>query len=322
MVSVIIVSWNSRDVIGRCLSSLRRSHPVDRRSHPVDREVGYKPLEIILVDNASHDGTVEYVEKNFPEIVLIKNSENIGFSCANNQRIRIAKGEFILFLNADAYITPDFLEILVKEMEKDEKIGMAGGKVYKDRGKKILDSTGIFFPFFKMGPYDRGEGEEDRGQYDREEFTSGISCACALYRRKCLEDIRLGDEYFDEKYFAYYEDVDLAWRARIQGWKCLYEPRAIAYHKRRGKAIKDTPLFSRAMANLYLTYLKNESGIGLIFLFLFKIPHEIGRLLFRIVFGGKASYSPRVLESLKLGKKDLQEALRRRRVIQGFSNDR
>ena len=311
MVSVIIVSWNSRDVIGRCLSSLRRSHPVDR-------EVVYKPLEIILVDNAFHDGTLEYVKKNFPEVVVIKNSGNKGFSYANNQGIRRSKGEFILFLNADAYIRPDFLEILVKEMEKDEKIGMAGGKIYKDRGKKILDSTGIFFPFFKMGPYDRGEGEEDRGQYNKAQFVSGITCACALYRRKCLEDICLDGEYFDEKYFAYYEDVDLAWRARIRGWRCLYAPKAIAYHRRHGKAIKDTPLFSRAMANLYLTYLKNESGKGLIFLCLFKIPHEIGRLFFRIVFGGKASYSPRVLESLKLGKKDLQETFRKRRVIQGI----
>jgi len=201
-------------------------------------------------------------------------------------------------------------------MERDPEVGCAGGKIYKNEKEKILDSTGIFFSFFKMGPYDRGEGEKDKGQYNKTQFVSGITCACALYRRKCLEDIRLRDEYFDETYFAYYEDVDLAWRARIRGWRCLYEPEAIAYHRRRGKAIKDTPLFSRAMANLYLTYLKNESGRGLIFLCLFKIPHEIGRLFFRIVFGGKASYSPRVLESLQLGKRDLGEALRKRRIIQ------
>lgn len=301
MVSIIIVSWNSMDVIGKCLSSLR--------------EVAYKPLEIILVDNASSDGTVEYVEENFPEVVVVRNSENRGFSYANNQGIRTSHGEFILFLNADAFIRPDFLNILIREMEKDPEIGIGGGKIYKDREKNILDSTGIFFPFFKMGPYDRGEGEQDSGQYERREFVSGISCACALYSRKCLKDIRLGDEYFDEKYFAYYEDVDLAWRARIKGWKCLYEPGAIACHRRVGKAIKDTPLFSRAMANLYLTYLKNESGTGLIFLCLFKIPHEISRIFFRIIFKGKASYSPRVLESLRLGKVDFKETIRKRRVI-------
>ncbi len=96
----------------------------------------------------------------------------------------------------------------------------------------------------------------------------------------------------------------------------MYEPKAVAYHTRKGKAIKDTPLFSRAMANLYLTYLKNESGIGLIFLCLFKLPHEMGRVLFRIIFKGKASYSPRVLESLRLGGMDIGEALRKRRIIQ------
>lgn len=301
MVSIIIVSWNSRDTIGRCFSSIS--------------EARYRPIEVILVDNASRDGTVEYVKGNFREVVVIKNSANRGFSYANNQGVRIAQGEFILFLNADAFISPDFLNILIGEMKKYPAIGLAGGKVYKAEGEKIIDSTGIFLPPFKMGPYDRGEGEEDRGQYDRPEFVFGISCACALYRQKCLEGIRLGDEYFDENYFAYYEDVDLAWRAKIREWKCLYEPKALAYHRRRGKAIKDTPLFSRAMANLYLTYLKNESGTGLIFLCLFKIPHEIGRLFFRIVFRGKVSYSSRILESLRIGKIDLREALRKRRII-------
>ena len=289
-------------MIGACLFSLR--------------EAAYEPIEIILVDNASSDGTIEYVEKNFPKVTIVKNKENKGFSCANNQGIRIAKGEYILFLNADACISSDFLNVLIQGMEKDPGIGCAGGKIYKDKGEKILDSSGIFFPCFKMGPYDRGEGEEDRGLYDNARFVFGITCACALYRRKCLDDIRIDNEYFDENYFAYYEDVDLSWRARIRGWKSLYEPKAIAYHRRRGKAIKDTPLFSRAMANLYLTYLKNESRPGLIFLCLFKIPHEISRILLRIIFRGKASYTPRVLDSLKLGKKDLQEALRKRRIIQ------
>ena len=301
LVSVIVVSWNSSEVIGRCLSSVNQAR--------------YNPIEIILVDNASGDGTVEYVRENFPEVTVVRNSENKGFSCANNQGIRIAQGEFILFLNADAFISPGFLNILIGKMENDPSIGLAGGKGYKEEGRKVIDSTGIFLPSFKMGPYDRGEGEEDRGQFDRTEFVFGISGACALYRRACLEDIRLGEEYFDESYFAYYEDVDLAWRAKIREWKCLYEPRAIAYHRRRGKAIKDTPLFSRAMANLYLTYLKNESGPGLVSLCLFKVPHELGRLIIRIVFRGKASYSPRVLESLKLSKKNWQEALRKRRVI-------
>lgn len=302
IISVIIVTWNSRDTIGRCISSIV--------------ETKYRPLEIILVDNNSSDGTVEYVEKDFPEIIIIKNSENTGFSFANNQGIRNSRGEFILFLNPDACITPDFLDILVKEMDREPVIGICGGKIYKDGQEKILDSTGIFFPFFKMGPYDRGEDEKDRGQYDRREFVSGITGACALYRRECLEDIKIGEEYFDENYFAYYEDVDLSWRARLKGWRCLYVPEAIAYHRRKGKAIKDTPIFSRAMANLYLTYIKNESGTGLIFLCLFKIPHEIGRIFFRVFFRGKAAYGPRLLESLKLARKGLTGALRKREIIQ------
>jgi GT2 family glycosyltransferase len=177
LVSAVIISWNSRDTIERCLSSLR--------------EAVYKPLEIILVDNASSDGTAEYAEKNFPEAVIIKNSGNMGFSYANNQGIKISRGEFILFLNADAFIRPDFLNILTGKMARVPEIGIAGGKIYKDNEEKIIDSTGIFLPVFKMGPYDRGGGKEDKGRYDRPEFVFGITGACALYRRKCLEDIRL-----------------------------------------------------------------------------------------------------------------------------------
>lgn len=266
-----------------------------------------------MVDNNSRDATLEFVRQNFPEVIIIKNSGNRGFSYANNQGIRTAHGEFILFLNPDASLSPDFIDILIKEMKDNPAIGSAGGKIYKDEERMILDSTGIFLPLFRMGPYDRGEGEEDRGQFDRREFIFGITGACALYRRRCLEETRLGDEYFDESYFAYYEDVDLAWRAKIKGWRCLYEPGAMAFHQRRGKAIKGTPLFSRAMANLYLTYLKNESGLGLIPLCLFKIPHEICRILVRIIFKNKASYLPRVLESLTLSGKDIKAALRKRR---------
>jgi GT2 family glycosyltransferase len=302
MVTIIVVTWNSRDVIGRCISSIRES--------------GYSPLEVILVDNASSDGTVEYVEKNFKEVITIKNTRNAGFSFANNQGIKMSRGEYILFLNPDAALKPDFLDILIKQMDKDLTIGVCGGKIYKDEGEKILDSTGISFSFFKIGPYDRGEGKMDTGQYNSSEFVSGITCACALYRRRCLEDVKIGNEYFDETYFAYYEDVDLAWRAREKGWRCLYVPEAIAYHRRSGKAIKNTPLFSRAMANLYLTYIKNESGFGLLRLALFKIPHEIGRILFRVIFRGKASYRPAMLESLRLGKNGLKDAIKKRKIVQ------
>ena len=192
--------------------------------------------EVIFLDNASADDSVEYVRKHFPSVTVVANSKNSGYAGAANQAVKISKGEFILILNPDIVFEPDYLKIIVKRLKDDEKIGAAIGKLRKydfESHKKtnIIDSAGLVM-YCNRRCVDRGQGEQDEGQFDEPQEVFGITGACPLYRRSALEDCKVGDEYFDESFFMYKEDVDISWRLRLLGWKCFYEPAALAYHGR------------------------------------------------------------------------------------------
>jgi GT2 family glycosyltransferase len=229
-VLVSIVTYNSARYLEACLQSLRAQT--------------YRDFTVAVWDNASADGTQAIIAKHLDFLGFHHlSSQNLGFCAAHNRIILSADLEYILVLNADAFLEPLFLEILIRDMDKDSSAGSATGKLLRGRPEasdpagqstdsKVLDSTGIY-----MTPnqrhFDRGSGEIDAGQYERLEYVFGASGAAALYRQAMLEDIRNGDEYFDESFFAYREDVDLAWRAQWMGWHCLYVPEAKAYHARR-----------------------------------------------------------------------------------------
>ena len=192
-------------------------------------------IEIIIVDNSSTDGSLEYLEEKQKGIKLFKNNGNKGFSYAHNQAIEVSKGEYILPLNFDVFIESNFINEMVKVMENEPSIGIISGKLYKQiNGNKsrLIDSTGIMMEHCFMRP--RGEFEEDKGQYDSPEnfMVFGACGAAPFYRRVMLEDIKCFKEFFDEDFINYVEDVDLSWRAQIRGWKCIYNPKAIAYHER------------------------------------------------------------------------------------------
>jgi len=222
LVSVSIVNWNGLRHIKKCLQSVYAQD--------------YKgPIEIIVVDNASQDQSLEFIQDNFKDVIIIKNKENKGFAYAHNQAIRISKGEFNLFLNFDIFLEPMFISAMVETISKDALIGVVSGKLYKQlEGQKstVLDSTGIMMQWCFMKP--RGETEEDVAQYDTPEHRTifGVCGAAAFCRKIALEDIKSGDEYFDEDFVNYVEDVDLSWRMQLRGWFCVYTPQAIAYHER------------------------------------------------------------------------------------------
>lgn len=247
LVSVILVNWNGRRYLVDAFPSLYRQT--------------YTPLEIILVDNASTDGTVEYVEAEHPQVLLIKNPENYGFCKANNQGIRIAKGSYILFMNPDVRLKEDFIEKAVQAAESEEQIGMVGGKLLTVKDPTCIDTTGIVLEKTRRA-FDRGQGERDEGQFDQMEEVFGISGAACLCKRQMLEAIKVQEEYMDELFFAYKEDVDLSWRARLAGWKCVYTPFAVAYHDRTWSLgnRKQVPLWIRrhSLKNRYLMLLKND----------------------------------------------------------------
>lgn len=220
-VSIIIVSWNARSVIGNCLASLRAQI--------------WQDFGVIVVDNASQDGTAEVVRRDLPGTTVLRNPQNVGFARANNQGIALSHGEYVLTLNPDVELQPTCLQRLVKFAESHPRGGSFGGKLLKrlaaDATPAVIDSTGLRVTRGRR-VLDRGEGDSDAGRYDAVEQVFGISGACALYRRSALQDAAQDGEYFDEFFFAYKEDVDLAWRLRLLGWEAWYVPMAVAVHPR------------------------------------------------------------------------------------------
>lgn len=217
LVSVIIVNYNGRAYLKNCLSSLLLQ--------------SYPAIEIIFVDNGSKDGSIEYVKKEFPSIRIIENNENFGFAKGNNIGIEAAKGELIATLNNDTEVTPGWLKELVDVMDSDENVGMCASKMLFMKNPEFLNSTGLCISRSGIC-WDRGIFERDVGQFESIEEVFGPCAGAALYRRDMLEKIGL----FDEDFYAYLEDTDLAFRGRLAGWKCLYVPKAVLYHMHGGTA--------------------------------------------------------------------------------------
>lgn len=212
-VSAIVVNWNGKNYLGKCLQSLK--------------DQTFTDFELILVDNGSTDGSVEYVEKNFPGFGrILKNEKNLGFSGGNNLGLRVARGQYLALLNNDARADCRWLEELVHAAEEDPKAGMLASKIYFQDGDKVIDNVGHLI--YRDG-LNRGKGrlEVDCGQFDvKQEVLFPSGCA-ALYRREMLEEVGL----FDEDFFAYADDTDLGLKGRLAGWKCMYVPKAIVYHR-------------------------------------------------------------------------------------------
>lgn len=230
LVSVIIHVYDSMRYIQKCLDAVFAQT--------------YPQLEVIAVINQSKDGSKEFIRERYgrhKRLKILDPGENLWFSRGNNFGIDHAEGEYILALNHDTIMEPDFVSRLVKEMEQDPSLGSVTGKLlhYRydiDSKTKILDSTGIEI-FRTRRVIDRGQWEEDRGQYDADTEVFGASGAAAMYRRSALEAVKLpkregGFEYFDDDFIAYKEDVDLAWRLQLAGFHCRYVPEARVFHGR------------------------------------------------------------------------------------------
>jgi GT2 family glycosyltransferase len=223
LVSVTIVTYNSGRFIKRCLESVL--------------EQKYPQLEVVVVDNASTDGTVDILEPFAGRCRLYYNDENLGFAAAQNQAIALAQGEFILTLNPDVLMLPNFIQALVEAAYMDPKAGTVCGKLlsilsnFDLPDRQLVDSTGIYFtPMLRH--LDRGSQEVDNGHFLNFEYVFGATAAAALYRRAMIDDISIQGEFFDPDFFVYREDADVAWRAQLMGWRCLYTPMARGYHVR------------------------------------------------------------------------------------------
>ncbi len=226
-VAIHIVSWNSRTHLPSCLESVVRQ--------------SYQPIDILLVDNGSVDGTVTWLEENYPHLHVLRNTRNLGFCRAHNQALRLTDADYVLMLNPDVILEPDWIMRGVNFLNDHPNYGSFGGKLRRysyspDELKEvvrsgIVDSAGLRV-FRSRHVIDRGSGEEDHGQFDHSGDVLGHSGACVLFRRKALETARFHDEYLDDDFFAYKDDTDLAWRLQRLGWPSWYDPLALAFHHR------------------------------------------------------------------------------------------
>ncbi|VVB94965.1 Glycosyltransferase AglE [uncultured archaeon] len=241
-VVIIILNWNGREDTIECLDSLKH--------------ITYPNYEILLVDNGSTDGSVECFRERHPGMEIIENEENLGFAEGNNVGIRRAMDEgtdYVLLLNNDTVVDKNFLEELVTVAESDELIGLVQPKIlyYDDLS---INSTGFICDIF-ISTKHRGRYEKDEKQYDNsieEGFFYASGCSLLIKRNLLLE---LGNECFDRYLFAYYEDVDLSWIARLLNFKIVYCPTSTCYHK-EGK--------TSGGFNPETTYWKNRNRIRII----------------------------------------------------------
>src|SRR6202789_4535666 len=223
-VSITIVTYNSGRFIKRCIESV------------LEQDYSFK--EIIVIDNNSSDGTIDILESFEDRCRIVYNEENIGFAAAQNQAIGLSSAGWVLTLNPDVLLLQGFIDALVTAGNLDSRVGTVCGKLltmtsafdFPEKPTKV-DSTGIYFTP-NLRHLDRGSLEVDNGHYRNYEYVFGATAAAALYRREMIEDISIGGEFFDNDFFVYREDADVAWRAQLLGWRCLYTPLARGYHVR------------------------------------------------------------------------------------------
>jgi len=218
--SVNLVTWNGAKYIKNCLASLFNQTFTD--------------FDLLIIDNHSTDETVELIREQYPHLRIVAHRENFGFAKAHNQAIHWSKSEYVLVLNQDVVLAPTFLEELVKFMDHNPKAGAATGKILRfldDQETKYIDSLGLKI-YKNHRVIDLGQGEVDQGQYDKVTELFGVSGAIPMYRRDALQSVEMDKQFFDEDFFMYKEDVDLAYRLLYAGWESFCVPLAVAYHDR------------------------------------------------------------------------------------------
>ena len=225
MIGVTVVSWNSAAYLAACLDS------IGAQTQP--------PTEVVVVDNGSTDQSLSIARAHPVASAVDAAGENLGFAAGHNRAIAQTRSDWVLVLNPDTRLQPEFFAQLSSAIERYQgsRLGTLCGKLLRmDSDLEPLvppriDSAGMEI-FRSFRHLDRGSGDLDRGDWDQEELVFGATGAAALFRRTMIEDLQIEGAFFDPEFFAYREDADVAWRAQILGWDCLYVPTAVGYHVR------------------------------------------------------------------------------------------
>jgi len=304
LVSVAIVTFNSARYIRHCLEFVLAQD--------------YRPLEIVIVDNASNDGTADILREFEHRVRMVHNRENRGFAGGQNQAIALCRGKWVLVLNPDVRLQPGFISSLVSAGDGDDSVGTVCGKLlsmsddFEIPETPVIDSTGMYFTP-NLRHFDRGGKELDRGLYNSAEYVFGATGAAALYRRKMIDDVSIDGEFFDSDFFAYREDADLAWRAQLLGWQCLYVPEAVAYHVRHvlpsNRRSVSSAINMHSVKNRFLMRINNLSARQYL--------RHLLPITFRdlLVLGGCLVRERSSLRAFTLVLKSLRKAWRKRRII-------
>jgi hypothetical protein len=301
--SLIIVNWNGRDLLEDCLPSLE--------NQTITAE------EIIVVDNGSNDDSVEFLKISFPSVKVVTLDKNYGFAKANNIGIRLASGSRIALLNNDTVVDSQWLEELNHALDNHPEVGFCASKMLMYRDPNIIDSAGDMLGIARA--YKRGHRKQDGTEFNEPAFVFGACAGAALYRREMLADIGL----FDETFVTNLEDVDLSFRAQLAGYKCIYVPTAVVYHKVGETKRRISWIDRLTHRNNRLMWLKNAPGLLLLKYATRVLTEEMQRLANGLGIGLSGLRRPDVkdlkmflaadAELLRL----LPEIRRKRREIQG-----
>ncbi|WP_188888433.1 glycosyltransferase family 2 protein [Paenibacillus radicis (ex Gao et al. 2016)] len=300
-VSVCIVTYNSAEDIEACLDA------VWSQVHPIE--------QIVIVDNASADGTATLIEHygGDERIFLVKNAINNGFAGGQNQAIGHTDSDYVLVLNPDVTLDPGYVSNLVAFMEENRQVGSATGRLVLSADLSIMDSAGLGMRRTRQA-YDLAAGEPAHN-WSQQQQVFGVSGAAAFYRMDMIRDLQIDGQFFDEDFFAYKEDVDVAWRAKQLGWVSYYIPEARAVHHRGWKkgGRSTIPLFVRrhSYQNRFFTLLKNEqAGWHLLKLIPLLAAVETAKLCYIIL------KEPGLLRCWPVIFRSMPDMLRKRKLIQ------
>ena len=290
---LIIVNWNGKKFLSECLDGLRQQ--------------SYRHFSTILVDNGSRDGSIDFVNRNYTEVKTIALPKNIGFAAANNIALKTVQTEYVALLNNDAVPHETWLQSLIEALESHPEAGSAASKILLYDNPKIIDRVGDAYTRAGAG-FLRGRAEP-ASSYNKEEWIFGACAGAALYRTHMLEDIGL----FDEDFFLLYEDVDLSFREQLKGYKCLFVPEAVVYHKASSSIVYDSPIsVYYSHRNLEWVYIKNMPSNLILKSICLHIIYDIAAFLFFAANGRIKDFIKAKWDAVKA----LKRILKKRRQIQ------
>jgi GT2 family glycosyltransferase len=241
--SVVIVTFNSERFIISCLDSLFNQ--------------GLPPREIFVVDNDSKDVTLSLLKDKYPQVNCLANKQNLGPCKARNQGIEASSGQWVLVLDSDVVLDTSFFRRSQQILPNvSEDTGVIQPKIL-GLDRKAVYSAGISLSFFRRF-YDIGQGQPDNGRFSASAYIFGACSACAIYRRKMLQELKEENGYFDERFFFLAEDLDLSWRAQRRGWKTMFSPQMISFHRGGGSLTDEKLRQYLCFRNRYYTIMKNE----------------------------------------------------------------